>query len=101
MDLKNISEVKNMEKVMADLINEYNSEDLTVKYWETEEERDAGISSLYIPMETTLEGIIYEAKRLIDRECYASTEVIFNDEDGEETVLYFYDAVDEMILAYA
>lgn len=101
MDLKNISEVKNKESLVDELSKEYNLEDLIVKTWRDEECRNQGISELYFPIENTLNGIIYEAKNLVDKVGYASVEVIFKEEDGEETVLYFYDVVDEMILANA
>lgn len=95
VDVKNVNVTESIER----LSNKFNIEDAYVKFWKDEECRDQGISDLYIHMSDNLQGIIHEAKKLIDRDGYASVEVIAKDEDGEEEVLYFYDAKLEEILA--
>ena len=94
VDVKNINLTESIER----LSNKFNISDVYVKFWEDEEYRDQGISDLYIHMSDDLQGIIYEAKKLIDRDGYASVEVIAKDEAGEEEILYFYDAKLEEIL---
>ena len=70
--------------------------DLMIKYWENEEMREAGLSELYAPTANTLPEIIFEAKRLVDRENFASVEVVIPSNEDEE-VLYFYDGITEEI----
>lgn len=95
VDVKNV----NMKNSVEKLEKEFNIEDIIIKFWEDEEYRNQGISDLYIPLSDTLQDMIHEAKKLVDRDGKASVEVIFKDEDGEEEVLYFYDTEFEEILA--
>jgi hypothetical protein len=88
----------NMKNSIENLEREFNIEDIIIKFWKDEESRDAGLSSIYIPMSNTLQDIIFEAKKLVDRDGYASVEVICKDECDEE-VLYFYDSEFEEILS--
>ena len=96
MELKNIKNVK-LEEVISFLEQEFDGYDLTIKFWEDEECRDHGISSIYTPQSSDLYGIFNEAKKLVDRDGKASVEVITSD---NEDVLYFYDAVSEEVLSY-
>lgn len=95
VDVKNV----NMKNSVEKLEKEFNIEDIIIKFWEDEECRNQGISDLYIPLSDTLQDMIFEAKKLVDRDGKASVEVIFKDEDGEEEVLYFYDTEFEEILS--
>ena len=88
----------NMDNTIKELEREFNIDDIIIKFWEDEECRNAGLSSISIPLSDTLQDIIFEAKKLVDRDGYASVEVISR-EDGEEEVLYFYDSEFEEILA--
>ena len=94
VDVKNV----NMKNSVERLVKEFNIEDIIVKFWEDEECRDQGLSDLYIPISDNLQDIIFEAKKLVDRDSKASVEVISR-EDGEEEVLYFYDSEFEEILS--
>ena len=95
VDMKSINVTESIER----LANEFNIEDTIIKFWADEECRDQGLSEIYIPMSNDLQGIIHEARKLIDRDGFASVEVLNRDEEGEEEVLYFYDAEYEEILA--
>ena len=95
VDVKNV----NMKNSVEKLEKEFNIEDIIIKFWEDEGCRNQGISDLYIPLSDTLQDMIFEAKKLVDRDGKASVEVIFKDEDGEEEVLYFYDTEFEEILS--
>ena len=70
---------------------------LLIKYWVDEEAREEGLSEIYVPTTNTFADVMYEARRLIDRDGYASVEVIIPDEENEE-VLYFYDGITEEIM---
>ena len=62
----------------------------TIKYWETESDRDRGESNIYIPVnETDLTDVKTQATRLYYRESFACVEVIGDaDTDDEECLLH-------------
>ncbi len=68
--------------------------ELMIKYWENEELREEGISELYDPNTNNLNEAIAMARKLIDREGFASVEVVVPSNEDEE-VLFFYDGVTE------
>lgn len=102
MNLINIKNV-DFKKAIEVLIEEYEiydiRRDIYISYWKTNEHRNQGEATAYIPTRDTLEEIMYEAKKLLDFNAYACVEVLCKDEDYDET-LYHYDGIEEKILSY-
>ena len=101
MNLINTKNI-NFKKAIEVIIEEYEIVDISdiyISYWKTNEHRNHGIADIYIPTKDTLEGIIYEAKKLLDFNGYACVEVLCKDEDYDEA-LYHYDGIEEKILSY-
>ena len=99
----NLVDIKNVDfkKAIEVLIEEYDIVDISdiyISYWKTNEHRNQGIADIYTPTKDTLEGIIYEAKRLRDFYEFACIEVLCKDEDYDEC-LYHYDGMKELILS--
>lgn len=94
MELVNVKEVI-MKDVLEFLEEEFDISNIKIKFWEDKEVREMGISSIHSPLSNELQEIIFEAKRLVDRDGKASVEVI---SEEDEEVLYFYDGVTEQIL---
>ena len=67
-----------------------------IKYWENEENRDLGISDLYLEDFDDLDIAIEQAKEMVDDIGYASVEVIETDtlNTDDEQVVYGYDGND-------
>jgi phosphate-selective porin len=68
----------------------------TIKFWETEEERDLGISELFLEDFTDIDLAITQAKEMVDDMGYASVEVVETNtlDTDEEEVVYGYDGKD-------
>jgi len=64
--------------------------DYTIKYWETETDRDRGESNIYNPInETDLSDVKSQAERLYYRESFACVEVVRDaDTEDEECLLH-------------
>ena len=77
-------------------------ESYIIKIWETEEERDAGISEIIESNIASLEDAIKKAKKIMENNDFASLEVQTSDEmnsiyfctSREEKYLYNFDSVD-------
>lgn len=95
MELKNIKDV-NLNEVFDTLEKELFIGDLKIKSWKNKQNRVSGIADIQSPLETHLEGILLEAKRMVDRDCLPCVEVI----DIEDDVIYFYDGKLEQILVF-
>jgi phosphate-selective porin len=67
-----------------------------IKFWETEEERDLGISELFLEDFTDIDLAIIQAKEMVDDMGYESVEVVETDtlDTDDEKVVYGYDGKD-------
>ena len=97
VDIKNID----LKKAIEVIIEEYeiaSMSDIYISYWKTNWHRNQGEANIYMPTKDTLEGIMYEAKKLIDLNGYQCVEVLCKDENYDEC-LYHYDGMKELILS--
>ena len=65
----------------------------TIKFWETEEERENGLSEIYGSDFENLDEAIKEAKKIMKNNNFASIEVLDNNE--EESKVYYFATQDE------
>ena len=73
-------------------------EEIYIKYWEDEELRDQGISEIYRDNFATREEAIEVARKLVDRDGFASVEVFVSPsgeiESADDKLIWGYDGVD-------
>lgn len=94
MELVNLN-FENVDSIISALEGEFKTEDLLIKYWDNDLNREQGIASTISYPEDNLKNLIFKAKRLVDRDGKSAVEIISIGE--EEYVLYFYDASSEQI----
>ena len=77
---------------------ELGKETIYIKYWEDEELRDQGISEVYLDKFESIEDAKEVARKLIDRDGYASVEVFISPkgeiESEDDKLVWGYDGVD-------
>lgn len=94
MELINLN-FENVNNMIGALEEEFEVENLTIKYWDNDFNREEGISSIATHSEDNLQDLIFEAKRLVDRDGKSAVEIVSIED--EEYVLYFYDVSSEQI----
>ena len=93
MILKDLKLV-NFNRVVKDLEDMYDVDDLEIRFWSDEECRDLGICYTHISYASNIKDLIIEARNLVDKLNYASVEIA----DQNDKLLYFYDDEDEIIV---
>ena len=92
--LKNIANEKLKESIKEDL----DKETIYIKYWEDEELRDQGISEIYLDKFESVEDAKEVARKLVDRDGYASVEVFISPkgeiESADDKLVWGYDGID-------
>lgn len=81
-------------RVVKDLEDMYNVDDLEIRFWADEECRDLGICYIHISYASNIKDLIIEARNLVDKLNYASVEIA----DQNDKLLYFHDDEDEIIV---
>ena len=73
-------------------------EEIYIKYWEDEDLRDQGISEIYTDNFATREEAIETARKLVDRDGFASVEVFVSPsgeiESEDDKLIWGYDGID-------
>ena len=86
------------EEIKEPVEEELGKETIYIKYWEDEELRDQGISEIYLDKFESVEDAKEVARKLIDRDGFASVEVFISPkgeiESADDKLVWGYDGVD-------